>query len=287
MTRDRRAGRRSWPVAYHLDVTAPIIPGAEPFSHDGGPHGVLVLHGFTGNPQSMRPQADALAAQGYTVELPLLPGHGTAVEDMIPTRWTDYRDAAEAAYSAIATRCDSVALVALSMGGTLACSLAESHTEVAGMVLVNPFVDPPAETYRDVLRGILDAGTEVAPGVGSDIAMEGSTELAYPGSPIAAALSLFEGIDIVAAALGEIRCPVLLLSSRNDHVVPSSSGDVIVDKVSGPIERVWLEKSYHVATLDYDAELIVARTVQFVGDLFGASGPGADAAGAKVTGKAR
>ena len=48
-----------------------------------------MLHGFTGNPQSMRPLAEALAAAGYTVDLPLLPGHGTAIEDMIPTRWAD------------------------------------------------------------------------------------------------------------------------------------------------------------------------------------------------------
>ena len=79
------------------------------------------LHGFTGNPQSMRPLAEAVAAEGYTVELPLLPGHGTAVEDMVPTRWSDYVTAAEAAYIDLARRCDAVAVVALSMGGTLAC----------------------------------------------------------------------------------------------------------------------------------------------------------------------
>ncbi len=71
-------------------MTAPIIPGAEPWSAPGGSNGVLVLHGFTGNPQSMRPLAEALAAAGFTVELPLLPGHGTAVEDMVPTRWEDW-----------------------------------------------------------------------------------------------------------------------------------------------------------------------------------------------------
>jgi carboxylesterase len=245
------------------------MPGAEPFSHHGGPMGVLVLHGFTGNPQSMRPLADSLAAEGYSVELPLLPGHGTTIEDMIPTRWSDYADAAETAYRDLVGRCDAVALVALSVGGTLACWLAEHHAEVPGMVLVNPFIDPPADSFRDVLRGILDSGSEVAPGVGSDISKEGSTELAYLGSPIAAALSLFDGIDGVAARLDHITCPVLLLSSRQDHVVPSSSGDVLVAKVSGPIERVWLEHSYHVATLDHDAELVVSRTLAFLHDVLG------------------
>jgi carboxylesterase len=255
------------------------MPGAEPFTAEGGSRGVLVLHGFTGNPQSLRALATALAAEGYTVDLPLLPGHGTAVEDMIPTRWADYAEAAEAAYRDLARRCDEVALVALSMGGTLACWLAEHHAEVVGMVLINPFVDPPAGSFRDLLRGILDSGSEIAPGVGSDIAKEGSTELAYLVTPIAAVLSVFDGIDGVAARLDHVTCPVLLLSSREDHVVPSSSGDVLVAGVLGPIERVWLEHSYHVATLDHDAELVVSRTVAFLRDVLGSGSAGGMVAG--------
>ena len=88
-------------------------------------------------------------------------------------------------------------------------------------------------------------------------------ESAYAGTPVAAVLSLFEGIDVVAAHLGAISCPVLLLSSRQDHVVPSSSGDVLEAGVAGPIERVWLENSFHVATLDNDADEVNARVVTF------------------------
>jgi carboxylesterase len=248
-------------------VTAPILPGAEPFAHAGSTSGVLVLHGFTGNPQSMRPLAEALATDGYTVDLPLLPGHGTAIEDMLPTRWDDWSAAAESAYTKLAAGCDEVAVVALSMGGTLACWLAENHPEIRGLAVVNPFIDPPAESFRDVLRGLLASGTEVAPGVGSDIARPGSEESAYPGVPIAAALSFFDGIDATAAELDRISCPVLLLSSRNDHVVPSSSGDVLVAGVAGPVERVWLEDSYHVATLDHDADEITTRVLALLGDV--------------------
>ena len=82
-------------------------------------------------------------------------------------------------------------------------------------------------------------------------------------------LSLFDGADGVEAALADIHCPVLVLSSREDHVVESVSGDVVVDGVSGPVERVWLEDSYHVATLDNDAPLIESRVVAFVGAVFG------------------
>src|SRR5664280_811509 len=159
-TRRRAAARRvcavgqapASPVA-SVSVTAPIIPGCEPWSADGGSHGVLVLHGFTGNPQSMRPLAEAVAAAGYTVELPLLPGHGTAVEDLVPTRWDDWSEGAEAAYRALAARCDKVVVSGLSMGGTLTCWLAARHPEIAGIAVVNPLIQAPDAEFRAGIQG--------------------------------------------------------------------------------------------------------------------------------------
>jgi len=247
------------------------MAGAKPFSAAGGPEGVLVLHGFTGNPFSMRSLATRLAEAGHSVELPLLPGHGTAVEDMIPTRWADWSGAAEAAYADLAGRCRSVALVGLSMGGTLSCWLAERHAEISGLAVINPLVEPANDELRRAVQSLSDAGTEVMDGIGSDIALPDASELSYPGTPVAALLSLFEAVGEVSANLASIRCPVLLLSSRDDHVVPSSNGDVLAASVSGPCERVWLERSYHVATLDYDREEIERRTVTFVGQVTAAS----------------
>ena len=244
-------------------MTAPILSGAEPWSAQGGPDGVLVLHGFTGNPQSMRGLAEAFAGAGFAVELPLLPGHGTSIEDMLPTGWDDWSKVAEEVYAQLARRCRRVVVAGLSMGGALAAWLTERHPEIAGLVAINPFVEPPAGSFREMLRGALDAGTETMPGIASDIAMDGVEELAYAASPIAPMLSLVEATDAIAADLGSIRCPVLLLSSRQDHVVPSASGDLLESRVAGPVERLWLERSYHVATLDHDGALVEARAVEF------------------------
>jgi carboxylesterase len=89
-------------------------------------------------------------------------------------------------------------------------------------------------------------------------------ESAYDASPLEPMLSMFEGVDEVAARLGELHCPVLLLSSRIDHVVPPESGDVLAACAGGPVERVFLERSFHVATLDHDAPEIEERAVAFV-----------------------
>jgi carboxylesterase len=248
-------------------MTAPILPGAEPYSSAGDARGALVLHGFTGNPQSMRGLALALAGTGLTVELPLLPGHGTAIADMVPTRWEDWAAAADAAYVALAARCASVVVVGLSMGGTLAVWLAERHPEIAGLVLVNPLIEPPDADTVAFIDALIDGGEEVAPGIGSDIALEGAVESAYAELPLRAARSLFAAAATVAEALGAVRAPILLFSSVQDHVVPGVSGDRLVEGVHGAVERVMLERSFHVATLDYDKDEIEARTVKFVNDI--------------------
>jgi carboxylesterase len=183
----------------------------------------------------MRGLALALAAAGLTVELPLLPGHGTDVADMVPTRWEDWSAAAEAAYVELAARCESVAVVGLSMGGTLSVWLGERHPEIAALVLVNPLIEPPDADTVAFIESIVEGGDEVAPGIGSDIALEGVVESAYPESP-----------------------PV--------------SGDRLIAEVKGPVERIMLERSFHVATLDYDKDEIEARAVKFVTDILPPAG---------------
>jgi carboxylesterase len=220
----------------------------------------------------MRPLAEALAQAGLTVELPLLPGHGTAVEDMLSTRWEDWSSAAEAAYRDLADRCTQVVVTGLSMGGTLTCWLAEHHPEVAGIAVVNPLIVAPDQGDRDGIRALVEAGTTLFDGIGSDICKEGVEEAAYPGTPLEPVLSLFDGADHVAAHLGDIRCPTLLLSSRQDHVVDPVSGDVLDRSVGGSIERIHLERSYHVATLDWDAPLIEEKVTGFALAVMG--GPG-------------
>jgi len=241
----------------------PVLPGAEPFSAPGGPHGALVLHGFTGCPQSMRGLAEAFADAGFAVELPRLPGHGTTIDDMLETGWTDWSGAAEAAYQDLAGRCDKVVVGGLSMGGTLTLWLAERHPEIAGIVLVNAAAEPPADSFREMLQGILDSGSPTMPAVGNDIAEPGQTELAYDSTPVAPLLAMFDAVKEIATGLGKIECPVLLMNSPQDHVVPPSSSDLIAAGVSGPLERVTLERSYHVATLDYDKDEIERRAVEF------------------------
>lgn len=240
-----------------------VLPGAEPFSAKGGPHGALVLHGFTGSPQSMRGLARAYAKAGFTVELPRLPGHGTSVDDMATTDWRDWTSAAEAAWQSLAARCPRIVVSGLSMGGALSLWLAARHPEIAGIVVINSPAAAPEESAIAPLRDLVAKGVATIPGPGNDIADPASQELAYPLMPVACLVSLFEGLAEVGSGLGAIRCPTLILTSPQDHVVQPEQSDRIAAGVSGPVERIALERSYHVATLDHDRELIEQSAVAF------------------------
>ena len=246
-------------------MAAPTIPGAEPFSHIGTRDaGVLVLHGFTGNPGSMRALAESCAAAGFHVELPQLAGHGTAMEDMIPTRWADWTRDVEAAYQTLAARVSKIVVMGLSMGGSLTLWTGTQHPNVAGLVCVNPATQPQNDDVMGMLKGMIDSGTEVMDGIGSDIAEPGVVETAYPGTPLAALLSFQkDGLVPLSKNYGTLKMPLLLFTSVQDHVVSPTDSDALANAYGGSVERVMLERSYHVATQDFDKHIIFERAVAF------------------------
>jgi carboxylesterase len=242
-----------------------VLPGAEPFAADGSEVGVLLSHGFTGSPQSLRPWAEHLAAAGLTVRLPRLPGHGTRWQDLNDTRWPDWYGELERAFDDLRGRCRQVFGMGLSMGGTLVIRLAEQRpAEVAGLVLVNPSLG----TERKDVKYALPLLHRVVPslaGIGSDIRKPGVTELAYERTPLRAMHSLSRLWPLVVADLGLVTAPVLLYRSRVDHVVEPMSGRLLRDGASSTeVTEVILEDSYHVATLDHDAPAILAGSLDFV-----------------------
>lgn len=258
-------------------MTAPVLAGAEPWSTTGSePLGALCLHGFTGNPSSMRGMAEAFAAAGLHVELPRLPGHGTAVDDMLATRWDDWAGEVEAAYQRLASRVPTIVVAGLSMGGTLALRVAADHPEVAALVLVNPAAEPFALEVVEIAQGMVADGQELMPGIGSDIADPDVTESAYDGTPLRPFLSFtLDGITPVAEQYGDMTAPLLLFTSRNDHVVDPAQSDFLAARYGGPVTRVLLDRSFHVATQDYDRERICAESVAFVRKVGGLTDPAA------------
>ncbi|MFJ6082074.1 alpha/beta hydrolase [Streptomyces sp. NPDC092369] len=257
----------------------PVLPGAEPYRHEGGQAGVLLCHGFTGSPQSLRPWAQHLAAHGLTVSLPLLPGHGTRWEDMQLTGWQDWYAEVDRELRALRERCAEVFVAGLSMGGTLALRLAAKHGDaISGVIVVNP-----ANRMHGVAAHALPVVRHLVPstkGIASDIAKEGSEELGYDRVPLHAAYALRNLFRQVDRELPQVTQPLLLLRSPQDHVVPPADSARILGRVSSrDVTEILLEQSYHVATLDHDADRIFEESLAFIGRLAPSVGKEGTAAG--------
>lgn len=261
----------------------PVLPGAEPFCADGGDVGIVVLHGFTGSPQSMRPWAQALADAGHTVRLPLLPGHGTRWQDLNGTTWQQWYGAAVDAFEELRSRCRAVFVFGLSMGGALALRLAEEYgDDLAGLVIVNPYIDSAGQSRLlralPVLRRVLPS----FPGVVGDIKKPGQVELGYDKVPLHAFASVLTFHRLVRADLGRVTQPLLLMYSAVDHVVPTGTNAATIrGRVSSSdYTEIVLEDCYHVATLDNEAERIEKESLAFISRLAGASKPAASGSAA-------
>lgn len=246
--------------------TLEVMAGCDPVSYRAGSDvGVVVLHGFTGNPSSMRGVADTVVAAGFDVELPRLPGHGTTIDDMLPTGWGDWMAETERVIDEIGQRVDRIVLVGQSMGGTLALAAALEHPELAALVCINPATRAKDEMTMAMIDEFIDDGLEVVPGEGSDIADPESFDIAYDGTPLRPIRSLVvDGIIPIAERYGELTMPLRLFTSRHDHVVEPADSEFLAATYGGPIEHSWLERSYHVATLDHDRDLVMSETLAFI-----------------------
>lgn len=247
-----------------------ILPGAAPFAFTGtgigtgSEVGVLLVHGFTGTPQSMRPWGEYLGAAGLTVTCPLLPGHGTRWRDMARTTWEDWYGAVDAEFERLTDRCEQVFVMGQSMGGTLALRLAEEHgARVAGLVTVNASLR--IERREAVLAPLLWPILPSFPGITSDIKAPGVREVGYDRVPVRAFASLRRLWAVTRPDLHRIVSPLIAYRSIVDHVVEASSGALLLAGVtSAPVEERLLTNSYHVATLDNEKDRIFEESADFI-----------------------
>jgi carboxylesterase len=223
--------------------------------------GVLLVHGFTGSPPSMRPWAEFLHSKGYTVRVPLLPGHGTKVEDLNKTKWEEWPAKITFELS------DTIFLVGLSMGGGTVLNVAEANNEsITGLILVNPMIYVKGIPVE--LAFVLSRFQKLRTSVGDDIKRPGITEWGYDALPTRGIFQLLKMLRVTRRNLGKITVPVQLFHSVEDHTLPVANTEIILSEIGSTMKtRIELVNSYHVATLDYDQELIFQNSLTFIESL--------------------
>lgn len=243
---------------------AAILDGAEPFILSGGKRGVLLVHGFTGTPAEMFLLGKHLNKQGYTVLAPRLCGHGTNLAEMATTDWVNWYHSVCDGYYLLKSICEEIDVVGLSMGGILSLKLAMEYE-------VNRVVTLSAPIH------IVNRGVELLPPIEecagkyvpkkrrkfSDMAQQYC--ITYDRTPIACVHYLLRIIKLVSEQVGELKNPLLVVQSTNDHTVISDSANFIYDNAgSEKKELLWLEESGHLVTLDKEREKVFEKIVNFL-----------------------
>jgi len=242
-----------------------IRPGCEPFAFGGGPVGVLMVHGFSGSPASMRPMGEWLASQGLSVAGVRLPGHGTDVEDLRHRTWTEWHEETSRALTELRGSCRTVVVLGQSMGGALAIHLAASRPrEVEGLLLLSPYMFDARLVAVPVGRLVLRR----VKGIGNDIAMPGQDETAYDVLPVEAIATMAQLLRLVRAELPGVHTPALVFEPAKDHTIPPSNPRKVHAALgSERKELIRCPRSFHVITLDHDAEMVRERVLSFALEL--------------------
>ena len=226
--------------------------------------GVVLVHGFTGSPAAMRPWAEFLNARGYSVRVPLLPGHGTKPSDLNEVQWPEWPAKVKAEIAELQKQCSQVFVAGLSMGGgTTLHVAAELGDELSGIILVNPMIH--VRGISPTLAFAISRVVKFGKSVGNDIKRKGVTEYSYDKMPYRGIHQLLTMLQLTRAALPLVKVPMQLFHSVDDHTLPVSNTEIIMREVgSKNRSRIELLNSFHVATLDHDSELIFANSLTFI-----------------------
>lgn len=235
---------------------------------------VLMIHGFTGSPASMRPWGDFLHDHGHSVSGPRLPGHGTHWQDLAKTTWQEWYAQVDESFQELTDKHRLVFVAGISMGVALGLRLAQDRGEaVGGLMAVNPAVRRPERLDVPVLLavnkvGLLNALAQIMPtvsGVKNDINKPGQDSTAYEQLPIKGALQLIKLQDDIGADLASVTQPMVVFTSITDHVVEPANSQMLMSEVGSQYKtQIMLPDSYHVATLDHDAQEIFQESLQFI-----------------------
>ena len=236
----------------------------------GGPTGILLLHGFTGAPPEMRLVADYLHQRGLTVSVPLLPGHGTTVNDCNACRWTDWTHAVAGALAELRQSCDTVFIGGLSMGTLISLVLAADNRDLAGVVLYSPavklaerllFLTPALKIVRPTLPKDANADQDLT----DPAALQHLWS--YDENPVAAGAELFKLKRQANRRLPEVTSPLLIIHSTLDQSIHRDSARIVYDRVGTPPDDkylVTLNNSGHNLVVDSEWETVADMSYRFV-----------------------
>jgi carboxylesterase len=253
-----------------------IVIGAETRSFEGNENrAILLLHGYNDSPYSLDAIARALHGAGWTVHVPLLPGHGRSLEAFASWTSEEMLTAVRAEYAELRARHRTVVVGGLSMGGALACWLG-AEADPDGVVLYAPMLFVPRTMQVAVstarLWSLLTRYLSGRRG-GSILDPDAQERMISYGSSSRASLEQLERISTqVLPRLGFVHAPVLVLQSEEDNRLPHDQSVHAIARIGSSDKTVvWTRGAGHVITVDHGWPELAQTTIDWLDARFPAS----------------
>lgn len=252
----------------------------------GGKVGVLLLHGLGGTPAEVRFVAMGLNKAGYTVHTPQLVGHGTGSDG--DSKWQDWYRSARAALIELRKECDTVIVGGLCMGAILGLHLAARQPDkVQGVALFSPtlWINGWAMPWTMRLFNLVHSRRFAklmtfpdaeslgikCPRVRSFVkqALASSPEYGSAGVPATMVLEHRRMVKAAINILPRVRQRTLIVHSREDDYAALDNATYLQGELTGGVEMVVLEDSYHMVTLDKQRHVVVEKARAFLDSVVG------------------
>ncbi len=242
-----------------------ILKGAEPFLLPGSSKGVLLIHGFTGSPSEMILLGNYLYKQGYTVLGVRLAGHGTTVEEMAHTSWKEWYHSACNGYHLLRGICSEISVVGLSMGGLLAMQIGFNFPVKKVVSISAPIFIANERNLRFLPPVERSIGRYQRKNRRSMPELAKRYNVSYSKMPLTCVHQLLNVIKYTKAILPDLKKPILIVQSENDHTVKFESGTYIYEHVGSEDKELFkLSLSGHIATLDIEHDKLFRKIEDFL-----------------------
>ena len=237
----------------------------EPFSLPGGTITVVLLHGYTGAPAELSQLAEALHAQGFGVEAPLLVGHGTCLEDLMPVQPSQWLEQIDGVVDRLLDQGQRVVVAGLSLGSILAIQAGMRRSGVEAVIAYSPPIvsgDP-----RALIAPLLSLLLPSVPRPADDFVDPSTAERLwnYPRWPSRCSVRVLDFIASTRRHLADLHQPLLVMASTLDRVITRRGVELLQHQAgSDRVEVHWLEASGHVITADAEWKTVADRTLIFL-----------------------
>lgn len=272
------------------------------FRFEGGRSGVLLIHGLTGTPAEMRLVGKGLNRAGFSVYGMQLAGHCGDAKDLLATDWHDWYASVEQAAGQFRQEVDHLFVAGLSMGAVLALKLAADHPDwVKGVGVYGATFkyDGWATPWYGKLSFLLPLIDRL--GIGrhwmvheeepyglrderlrqqiSSLMLGGDSAAAgLPGNPWPSLAQMYKMAAVVRRDLPKVTAPCLIAHATEDDIASIENAYLVERSVSGPVETLWLEDSYHMITIDRERRVLIDRSAAFFQQVAATYEPAARAA---------